>query len=110
MEEKNITEKIKKWEADLEKFRKKKTEIEKKIEVLEGRIAAGKKELEAEKNKKIAAAVEEIFGPLDETDLEALKSELINFSEGKNKNNSDDEDEPENDDYFEIEGEENESE
>lgn len=111
MSEKNILEKIKKWEEDLKKFKEKKEELEKKIESLNEKISSAKKEMEAEKNKKIAAAVEEIFGPLDEKDLEALKSELMIFSEGQGKNRSEDlQSGQENDDYFELDGEENESE
>lgn len=107
MEEKKLEDKIKKWKEELEKLLKKKTEIDKKIEDLNGRIAQGQKELEAEKNKKIIAAMEEILGPLDEQKLDDLRLELMIFAEEKSKKDSEISDqESSQDDYFEIDGEE----
>lgn len=107
MSEKNLEEKIKKWEDDLKKLLVRRTDLEKKIEEIKDKISSAKKEMEAEKNKKIAEAVEQILGPLDEQKLDDLKLELMILAEEKSKKASEISDlDSGRDDYFEIDGEE----
>lgn len=85
MDEKNLKEKIKRWAEELEKNLKRKGELDKKIEELKTKISEARNDLEAIRNKKIAGAVEEIFGDIDVSNLDDFKLELMEFVEEKNK-------------------------